>query len=167
MLMIESDHNSGFDAIMTAEPNMPTSGFRSASRAASLGSAEDLNVLIMFSIVIGTMTNSISHYDNREGLLALLTEPGRYPLEMRDDSMVESGIYRGDTLVVQSQRHAASGDIVVALIDNERVALKRIRFVDGDRIELISDHPALDRDLLARSRVEIQGKVIGQIRRYA
>lgn len=120
----------------------------------------------MFSIVIAEMTNSISHYDNREGLLALLTEPGRYPLEMRDDSMVESGIYRGDTLVVQSQRHAVSGDIVVALIDNERVALKRIRFVDGDRIELISDHPALERDLLARSRVEIQGKVIGQIRRY-
>ena len=113
------------------------------------------------------MTNSISHFDNREGLLALLTEPGRYPLEMRDDSMVESGIYRGDTLVVQSQRHAVSGDIVVVLIDNEQVALKRIRFVDSDLVELISDHPALDRDLLARSRVEIQGKVIGQIRRYA
>lgn len=112
------------------------------------------------------MDTPLSHYSDREALVALLTEPGRYPLEMGDDSMVESGIYRGDTLVVQSQRQARDGDIVVALIDNEAVILKRIRYRDPDQIELYADNPAADKLLLARSRVTIQGKVIGQIRRY-
>ena len=112
------------------------------------------------------MTSPISHYDNREALLALLTEPGRYPLEVRDDSMVESGIYRGDTLVVQSQRHAASGDIVIALIDEEQVTLRRVRFARDGEIELISDHPSLGSETYSLARVQIQGKVIGQIRRY-
>lgn len=70
------------------------------------------------------MPPSINHFDKREGLLALLTAPGRYPLEVRDDSMVDAGIFSGDTVVVQSQQHARNGDIVVALIDNIALDLK-------------------------------------------
>ncbi len=112
------------------------------------------------------MPPSIRHYENREELLELLTEPGRYPLEVRDDSMAAAGIYRGDTLVVQSQQHARDGDLVVALIDNEEVALQQIRLPGPDRIELLAAEPEAASRVLERSRVAIQGKVIGQIRRY-
>ena len=112
------------------------------------------------------MSSSISHYDHREGLLALLTAPGRYPVEVRDDSMSEAGIYRGDTVVVQSQEHACSGDIVVVLVDNEEVMIKRIRFPDRNRVQLRSESAQTPDLLLEKSRVVIQGKVIGQIRRY-
>lgn len=109
---------------------------------------------------------SISHLDHREGLLALLTAPGRYPLEVSDDSLSEAGIYRGDTVVVQSQQHACSGDLVVVLVDNVEVMIKRIRFPDKNRIQLRAENASIPDLLLEKSRVTIQGKVIGQIRRY-
>lgn len=117
-------------------------------------------------MIVRIMPPTLSHHRNREDLLALLTEPGHYPLEVRDDSMVEIGIYRGDTVVVQSQQHASDGDIVVALIDNEEVALKRIRFPDAECIELLAGDGSEISHRLARSRVAIQGKIVGQIRRY-
>ena len=125
-----------------------------------------LNVLILFSIVDRLMTTPIRHFDNREALLALLTAPGRYPMEVRDDSMCEAGIYCGDTLVIQSQQYARSGDIVVALIDNEDLAVKRVQFHDSNQIRLIADNPAAENITLDAQRVAIQGKVIGQIRRF-
>ncbi|MEM7564264.1 MAG: S24 family peptidase [Pseudomonadota bacterium] len=112
------------------------------------------------------MTTSIRHLDNREALLTLLTAPGRYPIEVRDDSMSAVGIYSGDTLVIQSQRHARNGDIVVALIDNADVTVKRVQFRGSNQIKLIADHQDSASITLTTDRVEIQGKVIGQIRRY-
>jgi len=102
----------------------------------------------------------------RSELLSLLTAPGRYALQVSDDSMCEAGIIGGDIVVVQSQQQARNGDIVVALIDNEQVTLKRIRYRSGNRIQLLADSPELDDLTLADSRVIIQGKVIGQVRQY-
>jgi len=102
----------------------------------------------------------------RKELLGLLTAPGRYALQVSDDSMCEAGIIRGDIVVVQSQRQARDGDIVVALIDNEQVALKRIRFLSNQRIQLIADNPEQVDLVLEDARVIIQGKVIGQVRCY-
>ncbi len=102
----------------------------------------------------------------RGELLALLTSPGRYALQVGDDSMCEAGILRGDYVVVQSQQHAVTGDIVVALVDGEQVVLSRIRHRAPDRIELIADSSTAENRLLAASRVRIQGKVVGQVRRY-
>ncbi len=102
----------------------------------------------------------------RGELLALLTAPGRYALQVADDSMCEAGILRGDFVVVQSQQRAASGDIVIALIDGEQVVLSRIRHRAPDRIELVADNSDGTNRVLAASRVRIQGKVVGQVRRY-
>jgi len=102
----------------------------------------------------------------RNQLLSLLTAPGRYALQVSDDSMCEAGIIQGDIVVVQSQQQARNGDIVVALIDNELVTLKRIRYRSGNRIQLVADSPELDDLILADVRVVIQGKVIGQVRQY-
>lgn len=110
--------------------------------------------------------SSINHYGHREGLLALFTAPGRYPLEVRDDSMSEAGIYRGDTVVVQSQQYACHGDLVVVLVDEEDVMIKRIRYPDKNRIQLRAENLDIPDLLLEKSRVRIQGKIIGQIRRY-
>ena len=112
------------------------------------------------------MSYLINHYNHREGLLALLTVPGRYPVEVRDDSMSEAGIYRGDTVVVQRQEYACNGDIVVVQVDDERIMIKRIRFPGRNRIQLRSEHTDVPDLLLEKSRVSIQGKVIGQIRQY-
>ena len=103
----------------------------------------------------------------RKELLGLLTAPGRYALQVSDDSMCEAGIIRGDIVVVQARQQARDNDIVVALIDNEQVALKRVRFLSDQKIQLIADSPDQVDLVLEDSRVLIQGKVIGQVRCYA
>jgi repressor LexA len=102
----------------------------------------------------------------RDQLLELLTAPGRYMLRVGDDSMSEAGILAGDFVVVQSQRQARDGDIVVALLDREQVVLKRIRFCSDNRIRLLADGPACAELTLAESRLTIQGRVVGQLRKY-
>ena len=102
----------------------------------------------------------------REALLDLLAEPGRYALRVGDDSMIEAGIFDGDFIVVQSQQAARDGDIVVALIDNEQLSLNRFRRVDEGQVRLQADNPAIPDRVLAQARVQIQGKVVGQLRRY-
>ena len=100
----------------------------------------------------------------RAELLALLNSPGRYALRVIDDSLCEAGILAGDFVIVQSQQRARDGDLVVALLDDEQLLLKRVRF-SGDRIRLLADGPGDDR-VLAMSRIRIQGRVVGQLRRY-
>ena len=102
----------------------------------------------------------------RSELLNLLTAPGRYALRVGDDSMQAAGIFRGDIVVVQSQQQARDGDIVVALIDNEQVTLKRVRYRSGKRIQLRDDNSEPAGLILVASRVVIQGIVVGQVRRY-
>ncbi len=102
----------------------------------------------------------------RSELLAMLTAPGRYALQVGDDSMCEAGILAGDIVVIQSQQHAANGDIVMALLDGEQVILKRIRYLAGKRIQLLADNSADKDQILDDSRLFIQGRVIGQIRSY-
>ncbi|MCP4389585.1 MAG: hypothetical protein GY802_14915 [Gammaproteobacteria bacterium] len=105
--------------------------------------------------------------DQQRGeLMALLTAPGRYALQVGDDSLHEAGIVAGDIVVIQSQQQVASGALVVALLDGEQVILKRIRYRDGDQIHLLADSPDEKDQVVDNSRIAIQGRVIGQIRCY-
>jgi repressor LexA len=104
--------------------------------------------------------------DQRIELLNLLSRSGRYALRVGDDSMMAAGIFNGDIVIIQSQQRARNGDIVAALVDNEPLALTRIRFLDDGRVRLFSDSPAPVFCDHRRERVLIQGKVIGLLRRY-
>ena len=102
----------------------------------------------------------------RGELLELLTAPGRYALRVGDDSLCEAGILAGDFVIVQSQRQARDGDLVVGLLDLEEVILRRIRYRGDGQIHLLADHPAAEERTLPASRLQIQGRVVGQLRRY-
>lgn len=116
-------------------------------------------------IAAGTPLEAIEE-KQRHALLELLTSPGRYALRVGDDSMSEAGILAGDFVIVQSQRQARDGDIVVALLDREQVVLKRIRFCADGRIRLLADNPDCEALTVAGSRLSIEGRVVGQLRRY-
>ena len=103
---------------------------------------------------------------NREALMALLTTPGHYALRVCGDSMVDAGIFDGDTIIVQSLQQATNGDIVVALIDQETVTLKRIKYLPGGQIKLLADNANIHNVVYDAERITIQGKVVGQIRQY-
>ena len=88
-----------------------------------------------------------------------------YALEVRGDSMVEAGILDGDMALIQRNDSADTGDIVVALIDEEEATLKRFRR-RGASIALEPANGAYEVRILPPNRVRIQGKLIGLFRRY-
>jgi repressor LexA len=88
-----------------------------------------------------------------------------FALEVRGDSMIEAGIFEDDTVIIRRQDDAETGDIVVALIDDEEATLKRLRR-RGASIALEAANPAYETRIFGPDRVIIQGKLVSLIRRY-
>src|SRR6476646_1060192 len=88
-----------------------------------------------------------------------------FALEVRGDSMIEAGIFDGDTAIIKKTDAADTGDIVVALIDEEEATLKRFRR-RGASIALEPANTSYEVRILPPNRVRIQGKLIGLFRRY-
>ena len=88
-----------------------------------------------------------------------------YALEVRGDSMVDAGILDGDMALIQRNDTADTGDIVVALIDEEEATLKRFRR-RGASIALEPANASYEVRILPPNRVKIQGKLIGLYRKY-
>ena len=141
--------------------NLRSSNFRPVTPLPSL----PLGLFALGRVAAGIPLEAIEDRQRSE-LLAMLTAPGRYALQVGDDSMCEAGILAGDIVVIQSQQQAVNGDIVMALLDGEQVILKRIRYLVGKRIQLLADNPTNKEQILDDSRISIQGRVIGQIRSY-
>ncbi len=96
---------------------------------------------------------------------ARLLGPDRFVLKVIGDAMIEAGILHNDLVVVRTAESASNGDIVVALIDDGEVTLKRLR-KHGDRIELIPANKKMVSLIYPTERVHIQGVVVGQFRFY-
>ena len=88
-----------------------------------------------------------------------------YALEVTGDSMINAGILDGDTVIIQEADSANTGEIVVALVDDNEATLKRLRR-RGDSIALEAANPAYETRLYGADRVKVQGKLVGLIRRY-
>jgi len=88
-----------------------------------------------------------------------------FALEVRGDSMVEAGIFDGDTVVIRRTDAATNGDIVVALLDDEEATLKRLRRKGGS-IALEAANPAYETRIFRPDRVRIQGRLVALLRRY-
>jgi repressor LexA len=88
-----------------------------------------------------------------------------FALEVRGDSMIEAGILDSDMVIVRKQDTAETGDIVVALIDDEEATLKRLR-KRGASIALEAANPAYETRIFGPDRVRIQGKLVSLLRKY-
>jgi len=86
-----------------------------------------------------------------------------FALKVRGESMIDDGILNGDYVIVEQTRTAKNGDIVVALIDNDSVTLKRF-YREKDRIRLQPANSAM-RPMFF-DKVVIQGKVKGVLRKF-
>jgi len=96
---------------------------------------------------------------------SLLGRGEHYALEVEGDSMVNAGILNGDTAIVERCDTAENGSIVVALVDNAEVTLKRLRR-KGDSIALEPANPAFETRIFGPDRVQIQGRMVGLLRRF-
>jgi repressor LexA len=95
----------------------------------------------------------------------MLASGEHYALEVRGDSMVDAGILDGDMALIQRTEGADTGDIVVALIDEEEATLKRFRR-RGASIALEPANSSYEVRILPPNRVRIQGKLVSIFRRY-
>lgn len=121
---------------------------------------------VMGRIAAGTPISAIQSRSHTVTLPADMLPSGEhYALEVRGDSMIEAGILDGDTVVIRKQDVANTGDIIVALIDDEEATLKRLR-KRGSSIALEAANPAYETRVLGPDRVRIQGKLVSLVRRY-
>jgi repressor LexA len=117
-------------------------------------------------IAAGTPIEALRDNSNSVDVPATLVGRGEhYALMVDGDSMVDAGIQDGDTVVIERCEVADNGTIVVALIDNNEVTLKRLRR-KGDSIALEPANPAHKTRIFGPDRVRIQGRLVGLMRRY-
>jgi len=125
-----------------------------------------LSVPVLGRIAAGTPIEAIQHKISEVGVPSVLTGSGEhYALEVTGDSMINAGILDGDTVIIRKTSTANTGDIVVALVDNSEATLKRLRR-RGDSIALEAANPAYETRLYGADRINIQGTLVGLIRRY-
>jgi repressor LexA len=88
-----------------------------------------------------------------------------FVLEVRGDSMQDEHILDGDYVLVEKAATAHNGDIVVALCSGTDATLKRF-YKEGDRVRLQPSNAAMQPIILPARDVQIQGRVVGVMRKY-
>ena len=118
-------------------------------------------------IAAGTPIEALRDQSTTVAVPGSLLSRGRehYALEVAGDSMVDAGIFDGDTVIVERCDTADNGAIVVALVDNEEVTLKRLRR-RGASIALEPANQTYETRIFGPDRVKVQGRLIGLMRRY-
>ncbi len=97
--------------------------------------------------------------------VAMLGSGEHYALEVAGDSMIEAGILDGDTVIIRRSDIAENGQIVVALVDEGEVTLKRLRR-RGASIALEPANPRHETRIFPADRVKVQGRLVGLLRQY-
>jgi len=118
-------------------------------------------------IAAGTPIEALRDQSTTVGVPASMLSRGseHYALEVAGDSMIDAGIVDGDTVIIQRSDTAENGAVVVALVDNEEVTLKRLRR-RGDSIALEPANKAYETRIFGPDRVKVQGRLIALMRRF-
>ncbi|MHC5307169.1 transcriptional repressor LexA [Bartonella sp. LJL80] len=126
----------------------------------------NVNVPVMGRIAAGVPISAIQQQTNMLSLPPDMIGVGEhYALEVKGDSMIEAGIFDGDTVIIKRGDTANPGEIVVALVDDEEATLKRYRR-KGASVALEAANPAYETRIFGPDRIRLQGRLVGLIRRY-
>jgi repressor LexA len=88
-----------------------------------------------------------------------------YALRVRGQSMIDEQIRDGDIVIVEDRKTAENGEMVIALLDASEATLKTFHRERG-RVRLQPANPAMEAIVVDADRVQVQGVVIGLMRRY-
>ena len=135
-------------------------GVRAANEVGSVG-------LPMYGrIAAGLPIEALREGDQQiEVPIAMVATGEHYALEVAGDSMVEAGILDGDTVIIRRGEMADNGQIVVALVDDNEVTLKRLRR-RGDSVALEPANARYEVQIFPSNRVRVQGRLVALLRRY-
>ncbi|MEQ1714999.1 MAG: transcriptional repressor LexA [Hyphomicrobium sp.] len=128
--------------------------------------ARTVSIPVMGRIAAGTPISAIQNHSHDIAVPPdLLTNGEHFALEVKGDSMIEAGIHDGDTVIIRRCDSAENGDIVVALVEKEEATLKRLR-KKGSTIALEAANPEFKTRIFGPDQVDIQGRLVGLLRRY-
>jgi repressor LexA len=136
------------------------SGVRAADSAGAV--ALPLYGRIAAGVPIEAMRDSSAEI---EVPLSMIGPGDHYALEVAGDSMIEAGIFDGDTAIIRKGETAETGQIIVALIDDGEVTLKRLR-QRGNSIALEPANARYEPRIFPAERVRVQGRLVALVRRY-
>ena len=117
---------------------------------------------IAAGLPIGALRDNGAHI---EVPVAVLGGGEHFALEVAGESMVDAGILDGDTVIIRKSETAETGEIVVALIDDAEVTLKRLRR-RGKSIALEPANKVFETRIFPADRVKVQGTLVALFRRY-
>jgi repressor LexA len=149
-------------------------GSRRQGGVADLGAARRLRdermaparaVPLVGRIAAGLPIEAIESAEDLAVPAALLGPGEHFALQVVGDSMIEAGIFDGDFALIRKADDAREGEIVVALIDNQDATLKYFRREKG-MVRLDPANALHEPQLYLPSRVKIQGRLAGLLRRY-
>lgn len=135
-------------------------------RAEPARTASPLAIPIMGRIAAGVPRSAIEDHSRSIMLDPEFFSSGEhFALEVSGDSMIDAGIVDGDLAIIRRAEHAESGEIVVALIDDDEATLKRMRR-KGQAIALEAANPAYETRIFGPDRIKVQGRLVGLVRRF-
>ena len=153
------------------EPSVIEGSLGKVSAAPSrITAAEDyarpISIPVMGRIAAGTPIEAIQTHSHTIMVPPEMLGAGEhFALEVRGDSMIEAGIFDGDTVLIRKQDQASTGEIIVALVDDEEATLKRLRR-KGNTVALEAANPAYETRIFPPDRVKVQGRLVGLLRKY-
>ena len=127
---------------------------------------EIISLPLLGQIAAGSPIEAISDNTNYIDFPKSLLGNGDYfILSVKGDSMIEAGILHGDRAVIKKSQSAENGDIIVALIDNEEVTLKRL-FKRSGQVALQPENKSYETRIYGHNRIKIQGILSNIFRNY-
>ena len=149
-------------------PNVIKGAFAAPQLAGApvAGASDAVSLPLYGKIAAGTPIEALRDHSNSIDIPAsMLSSGNHYALTVDGDSMIEAGINDGDTVVIRSCDSAETGTIVVALVDDTEVTLKRLRR-KGTSVALEPANKAYETRVLPPDRVKVQGRLVGLLRSY-
>jgi repressor LexA len=116
-------------------------------------------------IAAGTPIEALRDTQTIEVPPGLLGRGEHYALEVEGDSMTDAGIVDGDTVIIEKCESADNGSIIVALVEENEVTLKRLRR-RGNSIALEPANKKYETRIFRPDQVKIQGRLVGLLRRF-
>ena len=130
------------------------------------GDAVAVELPLYGKIAAGTAIEALRDNSNTVDIPADMLGVGEhYALEVEGESMIDAGIFDGDTVLIRRADTADNGDIVVALVDDHEVTLKRIRR-KGNSIALEPANSSYETRICGPDQVKVQGRLVGLLRSY-
>ena len=121
---------------------------------------------VMGRIAAGTPIEALQEEINQISVpMEMMRSGEHYALEVHGDSMIDAGIFDGDTAIIQSGNTAENGEIIVALVEGHEATLKRLRR-KGEMIALEAANASYETRIFRSDQIRVQGRLIGLIRKY-